>query len=154
MTRSLLETRDYSIAGGGILVSIVAGFLVAVVPEKAPLIDLATNVVPSFVMLVGLVFIFLGRRHYGGQLARPLEVVGVATAILMTSWIPHFVWHVMGMAPLLSLTPGFWLTFFHVLTAGAFFLYLYGFYLFARAGRPEVGAPAAGSGIDAAKSTE
>lgn len=129
-----LEKQDYAIALGGVVLAIVSGFLVALIPQKAPIIDLATNYVPSLVMLVGLIFIVLGRRHFGGQLARCLEVVGVATAVLMISWIPHFIWHVLGMTSLLGISPGFWLTFFHVLTASAFVLYMYGFYLLSKAG--------------------
>lgn len=154
MTSILLEKRDYYLVAGGILASPAAGFVVASVPQRARAIDLITNFVPSLVMLVGLVFIFLGRRHYAGQIARSLELVGVATAILMVSWIPHFVWHVMGMDPMLSVSPGFWLAFFHVLTAGAFFIYLYGFYLFYRAGKPSVERPPASSGAEEPESEE
>lgn len=141
MSLGLLEKRDYYIAVGSVLISVTAGFVVSLIPEKAPIIDLATNFVPSLVMLVGLAFLFLGRRHYGGQIARSLGIVGIATAILMISWVPHFVWHVTGMAPLFSISPSFWLAFFHVLTAGVFFIYTYGFYLFYKAGHPDVESP-------------
>ncbi|TYL37205.1 hypothetical protein CV102_17970 [Natronococcus pandeyae] len=147
-----LERRDYYIATGGILVSVGAGIIVASVPDKAPLIDLATNVIPTLVMLLGLVFIFLGRRHYAGQIARALEVVGVATAILMLSWIPQFIWYVTGMPPLLSMDPAFWLGFFHVLTAGAFLVYFHGFYLFYRAGKPDVDPITVESGVGESES--
>lgn len=130
----LLERRDYYLAAGGVAFSIVAGFLVALIPQKAPLIDLATNYVPSLIMLVGILFAFLGSKHFGGQVGRCLAVIGVATALLMISWVPHFIWHVLGMTGLLGISPGFWLGFFHTLTGGAFFLYLYGFYLFSKAG--------------------
>lgn len=132
--RLLLEKSDYYLAIGGVLFSIAAGFLVALVPQKAPLIDLATNYVPSLIMVVGILFIALGRKHFGGQVERCLDVVGIATAVLLISWVPHFVWHVLGMTALFGVSPGFWLGFFHTLTGGAFVLYLYGFYLFSTAG--------------------
>lgn len=129
-----LRKFDYYLGIGGLVFALIAGLLVALIPQKAPIIDLATNYVPSLVMLVGLVFIYLGRKHLGGQLARCLEVVGIATAILMIMWIPHFVWHVLGMADIWGFSAGFWLAFFHISTGAAFVLYMYGFFLFYQAG--------------------
>lgn len=151
---TLLERRDYAVAAVGIVLSVAAGFAVTTVPDKAAVIDLTTNLIPAMIMLVGIVFIYLGRRHYGGQIAAALSVVGIATALLMVSWIPHFVWHYTGMVSMLSVGPGFWLGFFHVLTAGAFVVYFYGFYLFYRAGKPDVEGPGVGTGADAPESGE
>ncbi|MFB6115844.1 MAG: hypothetical protein ABEK04_06195, partial [Candidatus Nanohalobium sp.] len=84
---------------------------------------------PGPALLLGSVFIYLAREKYGGVVARNLEVVGIASAILGVSWIAFSKFFAAGF-PSWGVSAAFWVTLLGGLITTSFFLGAYGFYLF------------------------
>lgn len=124
-----LKRQDYGIIAGGFLLAVLAGFL-GQLYNVTGRIELYTQFVTTSAILVTLYFIHQGRRAWGGDLARYLEIIGIGFALLMLTWVPHIQWHIGGEPAWLSLSGSFWVTFFHVLTAVTFLIVGYGFYWF------------------------
>lgn len=128
-----LKPADYLIIGAGIIISIIAGFIGDVFNVLME-VEAYTRFLVGGSIIVALVFIYKARAAWDGQLARYLEIIGAGLTILMLSWIPHIGWHLNGMNPMFGLSPSFWISFFHVLTAITFLIMGYGFYRFWKEG--------------------
>ncbi len=101
------------------------------------LIILGSTGASGLAVLAALVAIYRGRELYGGEIARNLELVGLGFFLFMITYVPHTVWHVIGLTnqnPLgpawVGMSGAWWAGFFHV---GAFMYFIissYGFYRF------------------------
>lgn len=128
-----LEKRDWYLIGAGTVLAIISGIIgqyYTVSMATGVFID-QVSVVP---ILIGLVFIYLARSEWSGDIARTLELIGIGLAIHMIVFIPHLNWHISGatltdLPPLMGVPASFWYVFFHGLTLTGFALIGYGFYL-------------------------
>lgn len=111
-------------------ISIISGFLMDFLKGSALITvhDLSFYL-PGPALLLGSTFIYLAREKYGGVVARNLEIVGTASAILGISWIAFSRFFAAGF-PAWGVTPSFWVTLLGGLITTSFFLAAYGFYLF------------------------
>lgn len=128
-----LEKKDWYLFGFAAALSIIGGIMGQYYNFSQPtgiLID-QLSLVPIF---IGLVFIYLARSEWSGDIARTLELIGIGLAIHMLIFVPHINWHISGstlteLPALLGIAPSFWYVLFHGLSLTAFGLIGYGFYL-------------------------
>lgn len=125
-----IERENWHVILALSLISIVSGFLMDFI-QGATLIAVhdASFYLPGPALLIGSVFIYLARDKYGGTVARNLEVLGVALAILGVSWIAFSRFFGAGF-PAWGVSAAFWVTVLGGLITTSFFLAAYGFYLF------------------------
>lgn len=129
-----LEKQDWYVIGIATIITLIMGGVGATDLynlQVGSIIEFS-SVLPVF---VGLVFIYLSRRLWGGSVARYLEVMGIGLGIHMLLFIPHIQWHIIGeveggLTPLVGQPPEFWYIFFHGMSLAAFLFVGYGFYLF------------------------
>jgi len=124
-----LKAEDYQVIAAGVLLGVFGG-VIGHVYSVGIRAELYTRVAVSLAILVALYCIYQARTAWGGDLARYLEIIGAGLVLFMLTWIPHIEWHIQGSPVLFGLSSGFWLGFFHALTASTFLITAYGFYRF------------------------
>lgn len=136
-----MERNDLYVFAGAILLSLLAGLVAKGVQSVMMLaqITIWLTVAAGLTVVLALIAIYYGRKPYGGEVARNLEVIGFGLALFIVTYIPHVIWHVMGLAQNNPLGPGWagfstawWAGFFHVGAIMFFLISSYGYYLFWR----------------------
>ncbi|AOV94692.1 hypothetical protein AQV86_02085 [Nanohaloarchaea archaeon SG9] len=134
-----LNSQDYGIIGGGILLSFLGAFATEAGIINASLAGTITTWLPRITVLtilVGIVFVYLSRDLLGGEIVQNLEVVATGFLIYAVTWWPHKMgYHAEALGGAASsifgvFTTGAWNVFFHTLTAAVFGLVSFGFYRF------------------------
>lgn len=134
----VLQRNDWYLIGVGLVLSVIVAALgqfgIATLQH-----ELIINDLTAIPIVLGVVFIWLARDQWGGNVARYLELIGTGLVLHLILWIPHVRWHLMSeestaAAMWLGLDLSFWYVFFHALSLLAFTLITYGFYLFWREG--------------------
>lgn len=134
----VLEKKDWYVLGTGVLLGIVT----AVATQLGYLgmeLELLLGYAMAIPILPALVFLYLARKLWGGDVARYLDFIAVGLIINLLMFPVHLQWHMAemtaGALPAWGgLSPNFWYLFFHGLTAYSFVMLSYGFYLFWKSG--------------------
>lgn len=137
-----MKSLDWGLIGGGILLSLIAGYLAHIGSLSRATVDALAMWLPRFsivVILMGVVFIYLSRDRLGGSVSRNLSVVAAGFLIYGFIYWPHKVsWHGTGEPAWLGISAGAWQTTFHLLTVSTLVIVAYGFYLFWQMAQEEV----------------
>lgn len=134
-----IERKDIYLIIAAVLLPLIAGLAAMGIQSQMMIVMviLAATGLAGLAVIVALYAIYKGRKLYGGEIARNLEIVGFGFLLFMITYLPHTIWHVLGLMnqnPLgpswLNLSGAWWAGFFHI---GAFMFFLlstYGFYRF------------------------
>lgn len=138
-----LSRNDLLLVAGVIASALVAGLAFSPVTDHGTLhaVDRVTNLLIFLTILLLLVPVVRASQHWGGQIGRNLQIVGLGLLLFLVSIVPHIEWHVRGAPrpvgpPMLGLSSAWWAGFFHVLTIASWTVIIYGFYRFWRLARP------------------
>ncbi|MCJ7429397.1 MAG: hypothetical protein MUP66_03315 [Candidatus Nanohaloarchaeota archaeon QJJ-5] len=134
-----MTQRDYLLIIGAVLLSAVAGVLVRGISsiETIAMMTIVLTGGAAIAVLGALIAIYKGRKLYGGAIARNLEVIAVGLILFIVSYLPHVVWHVIGLSndnalgpAWIGLSESWWTGFYHFGALMFFLISIYGFYLF------------------------
>lgn len=135
-----MTRKDTLLLGGSIAVSLVAGVAAAGIQsvQTIAMITLGLTVLAGITVLYALFGIYRGRKPYGGEVARALEIIGIGFGLFIITYLPHVVWHIFGLqagtplGPSWNFSPAWWAGFFHIGAIMFFLMATYGFYRFAK----------------------
>lgn len=130
MVTSYLEKNDYMFLGGGLLLVLLASYILPNFLADPMSIEAYTRLVVAAVIIYGIFAINMAIQSWAGELARYLQLIGTGLGILMVAWLPHIGWHIQGNPSWLGISPSAWVTMFHGLTVLGFASASYGFHLF------------------------
>ncbi len=134
-----MERTDLTIIAGAVLIPLFAALATMGIQSQMTIvmIILAATAASGLAVLGALIAIYKGRDLYGGEIARNLEIVGLGFFLFMITYVPHTVWHVVGLTnqnPLgpewIGMSGAWWAGFFHVGAFMYFIISAYGFYRF------------------------
>jgi hypothetical protein len=134
-----LERNDYLVIAGSIVIPLLGGILSMGIESQMTMayIIIAMTIAAGLAIIAAVAAIYKGRGMYGGDVARYLELIAIGFILFILSYIPHTLWHVMGLPE--ALGPGWglfssawWAGFYHIGAIMFFLISVYGFYLFWR----------------------
>lgn len=132
-----LKKRDFYIVLAAVLLPLISGFLAMGIQDlmTVVLIIVAMTLAAALAVIIGVYAIYKGRGTYGGEVARNLEIIALGFLLFMIAYIPHTLWHVMGLPDALGpgwslLSSAWWAGFFHIGAIAFFLISTYGFYRF------------------------
>ncbi|MFB6180925.1 MAG: hypothetical protein ABEJ93_03535 [Candidatus Nanohalobium sp.] len=117
--------KDYAIMTGGLTIAVLGG-----VARQVGLISSSvTQLITLLVLITAPVSIYSGRKLWGGEVAKNMELVAIGLGAVILHRIPELLWGSKFLAQL-GLSDPFWKGFFNFLGAVGFAIVSYGFYGF------------------------
>jgi hypothetical protein len=129
-----MKEADNKVILGGIMAAVLAGLWA----QFMGLETAVDGIIDYFVVittLIGLYFLNNARKDLGGEIARSLEILGIATFLYVISYWPSYRWGMAGNPAWLGMTAEFWSMLFSLLNMMTFGLIAYGFYRFWTTGK-------------------
>lgn len=124
--------EDYAIMTGGLAVAVVGG-----IARQIGLISgTATQLITLVVLLFAPVSIYSGKKLWGGEMAKNMELVAIGLGTVIIHRVPELIWGSRFLQSI-GLTSPFWKGFFNFLGAVGFAIVSYGFYRFWKLAQPE-----------------
>ncbi len=124
--------EDYAIMTGGLAVAVVGG-----IARQIGLISgTATQLITLVVLLFAPVSIYSGKKLWGGEMAKNMELVAIGLGAVIIHRVPELIWGSQFLQSI-GLTSPFWKGFFNFLGAVGFAIVSYGFYRFWKLAQPE-----------------
>lgn len=116
--------KDFFFLGLSLLIVLLTGLIGQIVGFNRLLSTASTYIQIPFI-LAGLYYVYR-LRGWGGKIGRNLQLIGLGLMMIMINWIPHIPWHMNGM-PVMGISQGFWLGFFHSWVIAGFLMISYAF---------------------------
>jgi hypothetical protein len=125
--------EDYVILTGGLGVAVAGG-----VARQLGLISASlTQLITLLVLVTAPVSIYSGRKLWGGEMAKNMELVAIGLGAVILHRIPEIIWG-SGFLEEIGLASAFWVGFFNFLGAVGFAIVSYGFYRFWKLAKPDL----------------
>lgn len=123
-----LTRKDWAIIGFLFLFAIVSGFAGEAMGWEIEIdsTDFWQALLPA---LASAYFIYRTEESWGGKILRHLSIIGLGLFMHAVLWGVIVQWHIAGTPALLGLTPAAVYVLLHGLSAVAFMMTAYGFYL-------------------------
>jgi hypothetical protein len=130
---SKMEREDYLIILGGISIAILGGIL-----RHMYILDGgAIYVLTLVVILTAPISIYSGKKVWGGEMAKNMELVAIGLGCVIINRIPQVVYQLNAL-DVFGLSIRFWAGFFNFLGAVGFAIVSYGFYKFWKVAQVDV----------------
>lgn len=127
-----MDREDYVIMTGGLTVAVAGG-----IARQIGLIDSSmTQLLTILVLVTAPVSIYSGKKMWGGEMAKNMELVAIGLGAVIVHRIPEILWGSQFLQAL-GLTSPFWKGFFNFLAAVGFAIVSYGFYRFWKVAQPD-----------------
>lgn len=128
-----LKQRDLGLIGGGIIVSLIAGWWGTTVGLKQAMIyELVTALIILPIVVAMTYFLWKFQDVWGGELGHSFKIMAIGIIMGTTLAVVHAVWHVLGQGtealPPWGISIDFWIVFFHVGQALFYAITAYGAY--------------------------
>jgi hypothetical protein len=130
---SKMDREDYAIIFGGIAIAILGGILRHLYILDGGAIYLLTLVV----ILTAPISIYSGKKVWGGEMAKNMELVAIGLGAVIINRIPQVVYQINAL-DFFGLSIRFWAGFFNFLGAVGFAIVSYGFYKFWKVAQVDV----------------
>ncbi|MFB6174791.1 MAG: hypothetical protein ABEJ87_02340 [Candidatus Nanohalobium sp.] len=125
--------EDYAIMTGGLAVAVMGGMA-----RQMGFISVkTTKLITLIVLLFAPVSIYSGKKLWGGEIAKDMELVAIGLGAVIIHRLPEILWG-SKFSDSLGLSDPFWKGFFNFLGAVGFAIVSYGFYRFWKLANPDL----------------
>ncbi|MFB6115550.1 MAG: hypothetical protein ABEK04_04590 [Candidatus Nanohalobium sp.] len=132
VTSEEFDREDYAIMTGGLTVAVAGG-----IARQFGLINSdMTQLLTILVLVTAPVSIYSGKKMWGGEMAKNMELVAIGLGAVIIHRIPEILWGA-EFPQILGLTSPFWQGFFNFLATVGFAIVSYGFYRFWKVAQPD-----------------